>query len=144
MPTDTETLEQGVNKFNRESSGLFRLEIIWPTDMLPLTYSAYTGDGGAMVRLKAAFDSSARIKRLARKDPVICLTCPRRVRNADAVLALLIPAIETPSVAIASALCSRCSEQDEKTTFARAFAAYTKVWPTLRCVEVTHPEGGRA
>lgn len=137
------SISEGVERISRESGGLLSLEILRPEQLLSLSYAVFSGDAGALKRLQAAFDSSARIKRLARKNPVVCLCCPGSVRDPDAVLALLIAAVDSPTVAIASAICAKCAAQPEVQMTARASAAYIRAWPGLRCVEI-HPEAGHA
>jgi len=144
MPDPEFTLQQGVDRLNRESGGLLRLEIIRPEDIFGLSCAVFSGDGAALARLVAAQESGDRIRRHARKKPVVCLCCPRSIRDPRAVLALLFPASDAASVAVASALCDRCSAADQETLMACAAAAYEKVWPGLRCIEITHPEGGNA
>jgi hypothetical protein len=139
------TLADGVAQLNRESGGLLRLEIIRPEDIFGLSCAVFSGNGGALARLTAALESGERIRREARKKPVVCLCCPRAIRDPRAVLALLFPASDAASVAVASALCDRCSAADQEVLMARAAAAYQQVWPGLRCVgPVTHPAGGHA
>jgi hypothetical protein len=140
----TASLQEGVDQLNREGGGLYRLEIIRPDDLITLSEAIWSGDEGALTILQAALDSSFRIKRQARKNPVICLCCPRSVREPDAVLALLVPMTAAPTIAIASALCLRCSAEEPDKIIKRAGNAYTNAYPNLRNVEVTHPEGGRA
>lgn len=139
------TLADGVAQLNRESGGLLRLEIIRPEDISGLSCAVFSGKGSALARLTAALESGDRIRRQARKNPVICLCCPRSIRDPRAVLALLFPASDAASVAVASALCDRCSAADQEALIVRAAAAYRAIWPGLRCVgAVTHPQGGHA
>lgn len=137
-------LHDGINKLNHEAGGLFRCEIIKPEDVGPLTFAALGGNPDAIPRLCAVLDSEAKIKAMSRKQPAVCLCCPRSVRDPQATLAILIAASGQPSVAIASAVCNRCSAVDAEILLSRVAAAYQSVWPSLRSVEVSHPEGGHA
>jgi len=144
MP-ETEFTPETLRQLNREAAGMFRLEIIRPEDWLRLSYRVIAGDAGAITRLIAAVESGERIRRMARKSPAICLTCPRAVRDSEAVLAILIPASDNASTALASAICDRCSAADDAALIGRASAAYEAVFPSLRCVgPITHPAGGTA
>jgi hypothetical protein len=143
MP-ETEFTPETMRQLNREAAGMFRLEIIRPEDLFPLSYGVIAGDAGAFARLIAAAESAERIRKLAKDDPVICLCCPRSIRDPESVLALLIPASGTPTTALASAICHQCSAADNAALIARAAASYEAVCPGLRCIEITHPEGGRA
>jgi hypothetical protein len=134
----------GVDQLNHEGSELFRLQIIRRENLLGLSCAIWQGDSAAFTLLHAAFRASARIKRQAHKNPVICLCCPRPVLEPDAALAFLVPITDEPTVVIASALCLRCSAEEPGEIIVRASAAYTKSYPNLRSVEITHPEGGHA
>ena len=138
------SLKEGLDKLNREAAGLLRCEVIRPGDVGPLTYAALAGDYDAIVRLSAVLDSAVKIKALACKRPPVCLCCPRSVRDPHATLALLIAATGRPTVALASAVCEHCSAVEFEALLSRAAAAYQACWPNLRCVEITHPEGGQA
>ncbi len=143
MP-ETEFTPETLRQLNREAAGLLRLEIIRPQDIFGLSCAIFAGDGSAFARLTAVHQSGDRIRRQARKKPIVCLCCPRSIRNPRAVLALLFPASDAASMAVASALCDRCSAVDNATLMARAAAAYQQVWPGLRCIEMTHLAGGNA
>jgi hypothetical protein len=123
---------------------VYRLNIIGPQDLLPLSCAVFTGDAIALARLTAVAESSERIRRMASKSPAICLTCPRAVRDPQATLAILAPENDATTVAICSAICARCSTGSASEVLKRAAAAYTTIWPNLRCIEITHPEGGSA
>jgi hypothetical protein len=138
------SFKEGVDKLNLEAAGLLRCEVIRPADVGPLTYAALAGDSDAIVRLSAVLDSAVKIKALARKKAAICLCCPRSVRDPHATLAILIAASSQPTVALASAVCDRCSAGESEALLSRVATAYQACWPNLRCVEVTHPGGGRA
>jgi hypothetical protein len=135
------TFAEGVAQLNRESGGLLRVEIIRPQDVFALSCAVFSGDGRALARLTAALESSERIRRMARKSPAICLTCPRAVRDPQATLAILAPENDAATVTICSAICARCSTGSASEVLKRAATAYTTIWPNLRCVEITHPAG---
>lgn len=136
--------EEGLAQFNRESGGLLRVEIIRPADIQLIFRAAISGYSPAFFRLSAIFESSEKIRKMARKKPAVCLTCPRSVGDPNASLALLVPANDAATVAICSALCEKCSKYEPEIITRLAAAAYQAAWPGLRCVEVTHPEGGTA
>jgi hypothetical protein len=130
------------DRLNRESGGVYRLNIIGPQDLLPLSCAVFTGDAIALARLTAVAESSERIRRMASKSPAICLTCPRAVRDPHATLAILAPENDASTIAICSAICARCSTGSPSQVLERAAAAYRQVWPGLRTVgPVTHPAG---
>jgi mRNA-degrading endonuclease toxin of MazEF toxin-antitoxin module len=135
---------EGLAQLNKESGGLLQLEIIQPEDHAVIAAAAVRGDPVAFSRLTAILQSGDVIRRLARNEGAVCLTCPGTVRNPEAALAILVPATEQATVAICSALCKQCSTGGFEEIMARAAIAYRAVWPGLRCIAVTHPEGGRA
>jgi hypothetical protein len=135
---------EGVDQLNRESGGLLQLEIIRQQDHAVIAAAAVRGDPVAFSRLTAILQSGDVIRRMARTDGAVCLTCPGIVRNPESALALLVPATARATVAICSALCEQCSTGTAGDIIERASIAYRAAWPGLRCVSVTHPEGGRA
>ena len=130
--------------FPIEDRGLMQLAIVRPEYLRDLSSAVFFGDGSALAILEAVHQSSQRIQRQARRKPVLCLCCPRAVRDPCAVLAFLIPMTGVPKIAIASALCARCGSEPDDTLDEMATSAFVKACPGLRHVEITHPEGGRA
>ncbi len=135
------TLADGLAQLSREANGLFRVELIRPQDHAAIACSVLTGDRAAWTRVNAILDSQNFIKAMASREQVICLTCPRPIYDPDAALALLVAAHDSASVTICSAICARCSTGSASEVLKRAAAAYTTIWPNLRCIEIMHPAG---
>lgn len=138
------TLADGLAQLSREANGLFRVELIRPQDHAAIACSVLTGDRAAWTRVNAITDSQNFIKAMARREPVICLTCPQPIYDPNATLALLLAAHDSASVGVCSALCSKCSTGAASEVLKRAAAGYQAAWPGLRCIEITHPAGGNA
>jgi hypothetical protein len=138
------TLADGLAQLSQEANGLFRVEIILPQDHAAIAFSVLTGDRAAWTRVNVILDSQNFIKAMARREPVICLTCPHPIYDPDATLALLVAAHDNASIGICSAICSRCSTGSASQVLKRAAGAFQRTWPGLRCVEITHPRGGHA
>jgi len=138
------SLVDGLARIDRESGGLLRLEIIGPRDHIAIVSAACGGDCVALSRMRAIIQSAGFIETMARDKPATCLCCPGSVIDPFATLALLSPATDTATVAVCSAICPACSAGPIDEALRRAAAAYAALWPGLRCVDVTHPEGGWA
>lgn len=139
-----QTFAERVAQFNREAAGLLQLEIILQKDHHLVLNAALDGDPIAFSRLAAIFESRAMIRKMARKKPAVCLTCPRSIRDPNASLALLVPATDAATVAICSALCENCSKHESETIVKLAASAFQAAWPSLKCVEVPQPKAGHA
>jgi hypothetical protein len=138
------TFAEGVDQLNREASGLYQVELIRKEDHGPIAYALLAGDEAAKRRVNAILQSQRFIAVMAKEKPAVCLTCPNQVTDPDATLALLVAARGEPTIAVCSALCLKCSSGAGDKVLERAAAGYRNAWPGLRCVDVTHPEGGRA
>jgi hypothetical protein len=138
------SLADGVAQLNREAGGLLRLEVIKPEDHFAIASAAFGGDLSALSRIRAIIQSAGLIESMSRAEPATCLCCPGMVIDPFSTLAVLAPAADVATVAVCSALCPRCTTGDTRDVLQRAAEAYKAQWPGLRCVAVTHPEGGRA
>lgn len=123
---------------------LLHLEIQRPKDLPWFCYTALLGNLWATKRLYLAFEASLKIQRQAKTQPVLCLLCPNPVPAQDTTLAMLISPDEAADVAITAAICDRCATAWDDALAKHASTAFVKAWPGLRCIDITHPEGGTA
>jgi hypothetical protein len=138
------SLADRLAQIERESGGLLRLEIIGARDHFAIASTAFNGDRTALSRMRAIIQSAKLPKNMRPDQPATCLCCPDTVTDPLAALALLAPATDTASVAVCIALCPGCSTGTVDEVLHPLAAAYRAQWRGLRCIEVTHSEGGRA
>jgi len=135
----------GIQAINDEAAGMLDVNIIDATAGVEMIFDAAIGDVEAATLMRAVYQAAARIKKAPRRAPALCLCCPRAVRRLTpaTIFGVARPAIAKPSNALAFAFCDKCSA-DRGNRAAKAATGLRRIWPDLRTVEVTHPEGGRA
>jgi hypothetical protein len=135
----------GVQSINDEAAGMLDVDIIDAAYGATLLVRALRGDRESAALLLAVTQAAALIKRAPRRNPVLCICCPRSVKRlSDAtVFGVATPSIANPTGALGFIFCDRCGA-DRATLAAKAADGLKRIWPDLRPVVVTHPEGGRA
>jgi hypothetical protein len=142
---DGRAWRDGVQAVNDEAAGLLDVNIIDAVSGAELLANAALGDREAAALLLAVTQAAARIKQAPRRKPALCICCPRAVKRLSSatVFGVAVPATANPSGAIGFVFCDRCAG-DRDTLAAKAAEGLRRIWPDLRPVAVTHPEGGRA
>jgi hypothetical protein len=135
----------GIHAINDEAAGMLDVNIIDADAGLEMIFEAALGNSEAATLMRAVSQAAARIKQAPRRAPTLCLCCPRAIKRLTptTVFGVARPAIARPSNALAFAFCDRCSA-DRGNLAAKAAIGLQRIWPDLRAIEVTHPEGGRA
>jgi hypothetical protein len=134
----------GLEKVHTEAAGALHVSLICAEQRIELLCLALLGNPEAMMLTAAITDSAAWIKRATRREPVLCLCCPRRIKRITpaTIFGVVSPAIPSPGHAVGFAFCDVCAGKPglmDATT-----AALKKIWPNLRPIVVTHPRGGTA
>lgn len=135
----------GIEQVQEEARGLLDVTIIDAVTGSELLASAVMGDSEATALLQAVTQAAARIKQAPPRTPALCMCCPRPVKRVTAatVFGVAVPASPNPSGAVGFVFCDRCGA-DRASLLTKAAEGLRRIWPDLRCVEITHPEGGRA
>jgi hypothetical protein len=135
----------GVQEVHDEAAGMLDVNFIDADSGLDMIFDAALGNVEAATLMRAVWQAAARIKEAPRRTPSLCLCCPRAIKRLTpgTVFGVARPAIAKPSRAIAFAFCDRCSA-DRGNLAAKAATGLRRIWPDLRTVEITHPEGGCA
>jgi hypothetical protein len=142
---DGRAWRDGIQTVNDEAAGLLDVSIIDAVCGAELVADAMLGSPEAAALLLAVAQAAARIKKAPRQSPALCICCPRPVKRvcATTVFGVATPAVANPGSAIGFVFCDRCAGNRD-TLVARAADGLGRIWPDLRPVAVTHPEGGRA
>ena len=131
----------GMMRAQQESGGMMCVYLATPQDGAALIGAALTGDAMAARVLQMIAETAGQIRSSARKKPALCLCCPRSIRSlAGVVFCIAVPEIEHPTRAIGTAICPRCAPKGK----AGALEGLRRLWPELRPITITNPEGGRA
>lgn len=142
-PTRT-PLNEGIQRFQDECSGLLTLNIVQPADLPHVVADAASGDAEAGQLLQQVLTVLDSIRSAPRKRPSLCAACPRPLRpGVGFAVVVAIPACDDPSAGLALAICTRCGS-DRVSITAKAAVGLQRIWPDLRPVTIMNPEGGQA
>ena len=136
-------LQDGVQRVNDEAAGLLTLLVVRRADLPGLMLDALGGSDKAVQLLQQALDTATAIEAAPRRQPMLCARCPRALRGRQYAVVIARPACDDPSTGLALAVCPKCGP-DLATIQAAAHVALRRIWPGLREVTITHPEGGQA
>ncbi len=136
-------LQEGIQRVNDEASGLLMVQVVQQSDLPSLILDMLAGIADAAQLLRMANDAVASIRAAPRRKPTLCSTCPRALLGTRFSIILARPACDDPTQALALAICPKCGP-DYDAIQAKATVALSRIWPNLRPVTITHPNGGRA
>lgn len=136
-------LSEGLNRIHAEAAGACDLIVVQPCDAAGILADALAGDPHAASLLTALNDASEAIVRAPRRASKLCACCPRPLRKGRYSFGLVLPLCDSPTAALAMAVCHRCAtERSDIQT--KLMGALKVIWPDLRPITVTHQDGGRA
>ena len=130
-------------RINDQASGLLVVEAVLLEDMPGLFIEALAGNANALRVLRMVRQSVDRIERAPKNARMLCASCPRSLRQGRYIVAAAFPSCDDPAEGMAMAVCDRCASTREQAV-ERATFGLRRVWPDLRPIAVTHPEGGKA
>ena len=137
------TLQDGIQQVSAEAGGVLSVQIIRQCDVPALILDALTGSADAAQILRMVNDTVGRIQAAPRRKPALCGTCSRAVVGTAYSIVLARPDRDAPTQALATAICSACGPTYDA-IHAKAIIALGRVWPDIRLIAVTHPDGGQA
>ncbi len=136
-------LQEGVHRVNDEAGGLLTVQVIQQHDIPAMIVDALCGNAEAAQLLRLTNQAIANIHGAPRRKPMLCGCCPRALRGGRYAIIIARPACDGATEGLSLAICRRCGP-DFGAIQAKATAALARIWPNVRPVTVTHPEGGRA
>ena len=136
-------LRDGIQRVNDEAGGLLELQVIQRTDLPALILDAVAGSNEAAQTLRLVNDTVASIQAAPRRRRMLCGACPRGLQGGRFSIIIARPARDDAAQGLAMAICTECGP-DFGAIQVAAQVALARVWPNVRPVTVTHPEGGRA
>lgn len=136
-------LQEGVQRVNDEAGGLLTVQVIQQHDMPAMIADALCGSAEAVQLLRLTNQVLANIQGAPRRKPMLCGCCPRALRGGRYAIIIARPACDDPTEGLSLAICRKCGP-DHDTLQVKAAVALARIWPNVRPVTVTHPEGGRA
>jgi hypothetical protein len=137
------TLQEGVQRVNDEAGGMLTVQVIQQHDMPAMIAGALGGSAEAMQLLRLTNQVLANIQGAPRRKPMLCGCCPRALRGGRYAVIIARPACDDPAQGLSLAICRKCGP-DFDAIQVKATVALARIWPNVRPVTVTHPEGGRA
>lgn len=136
-------LRDGIRQVHVEAGGLLTLQVVQRADMPALIMDALAGSDKAVQLLRLTRDTLASIQVAPRRKPMLCGACPRGLHGGAFSVIIARPACDDPSAGLALAICNKCGP-DYAAIQVAARVALARIWPDLRPVAITHPEGGWA
>jgi hypothetical protein len=144
-PDTDETWRDGIDRVGEEAAGVLHVRIIDALAGSELLVRALSGDPEAMVMLRAVDEAEMQVTQAPRKQPALCVACPRAVRriNRGTVFGVLVPVVPFPTTALGFVFCEKCAAAPAA-LMAKAAKGLRRIWPDLRPITITDPIGGRA
>lgn len=134
----------GMEAVQEQAAGALEIEVIRPVDAVDILGAALTGDPNAARTMQMLVDTAKRIEAASHtRKPMLCGSCPRPLLDNKFSFVLAYPARTDPINAVALAICRKCGTTREGIQ-QKAVTALRRIWPDLRPITVTNPEGGRA
>jgi hypothetical protein len=130
-----EEREAAMLAFQGESGGVYRVYFFGAPDGVRLLADAVTGDRWSLGMLTAVNDCVRHVLDAPARQPCLCLTCPRPVRELPGLtFCVVLPQISEPHHALGSAVCPACAVLPNLGE--RAMIALRQMWPDLREISV--------
>lgn len=137
------TWAEAVRQVHDEAAGMLSVVIVRQCDAVHLALDALSGDDTAVALLLQVKDCIQRIEGASACNRTQCGCCGADLASGRYALAIATPDISDPSAGLGMAICRRCGVTVGAIK-AAALSALRLIWPDLRPVQVTHPEGSRA
>ena len=137
------TWVEGIRQVHDESAGMLSVVIVRQCDAVHLAMDALSGDDKAVALLQQVNDCLQRIGAAPARKPAQCGCCGTNLEAGRFAIVIASPDTDTPSAGLGLAICRRCGVTAGAIK-AAALSALKVIWPDLRPVQVTHPEGSRA
>jgi hypothetical protein len=138
-----EDREAAISAIQNDAGGIFRIYFFDAADGARLLAVAAGGDQWARGMMRAINDCARHIEDAPASAPRLCLVCPRPLRTLPGLtFSVVVPEIASPHHALGSAVCRRCAALPDLEK--RTMVALRQIWPDLRPLIITHPNGGHA
>ena len=134
----------GMRAIQEEGQGIASFVVILPEEIPGIISAAAEGNPGAMDRAQAVLGTAKRFATAPRREPLLCVSCPRRLKRGCFAIVLVTPERPDRKNGMCFAICERCGETRGQVT-ARAHTVLKKIWPDSRQIEIPlHSSAGRA
>ena len=133
-----------IRAIGQQADGILAVEIVRQEDLPDIVASVMLGNIDAGRLLEAVVGALDHINAAPRSRPCLCSCCPRPLRKrSHFTLAVAMPERSDASHYLALAVCARCGRTNTEIK-PKVTSALQKLWPDLREVAISHPQGGRA
>lgn len=143
MTTAKGAWAKGIEELHKEASGVLAVQVVQQADMAELLGYVLAGDPEAIRVLSVVRDALRRIQDAPRNRPMLCASCPKPLRNGAYAIIAAFPAHNDAARGMGLAVCRSCGTTDDAIQ-RKALEGLRRIWPDVRPVTVTHPEGGQA
>lgn len=135
--------QQSVENVLVEAAGVMELTIVLPSDLLEISVKAYLGDKNSLHLLMALNNTLNRIGKAPRNKSILCISCSRHLLRCRFSFGVSIPHCNTPMHALVQAVCYHCAS-DTSEIKDKLVAGLKNIWPDIKAIKITHPNGGAA
>ena len=132
-----------IRRLHDAAAGVLNLDVVRRCDAPGLILAAVAGNTDAARLLLDVNDFLAHIQSAPASFPMECGCCGKPLHQDRYNLVLARPAESDTAKGLGLAICFRCGTSVGAVR-AAATTALPLIWPDARCIEITHPDGGRA
>ncbi len=143
MTAAPEDWAASMRRIGEEAAGMVTLDVVRRCEMPDLLAEALAGDAEAAWLLRTVRHCLPLIRNAPAQAPMECACCCKPLRDSRFAIGVVRPGTANPAHGLTLAICLRCGPTVGAIQ-AAAGKALRQLWPDLRLVTVTHPEGGRA
>ena len=137
-------LRSGVKKVHQQAAGMLQIYVVQPMSILKMLIAAYEGRKYDSAVAEIAVTAIKEIDRASKtSEPPLCGACENLLVNGRYSLVIAIPSCDDPKDTIVFGICAQCATTDAEVRV-KAADALRHIWPDLRQIEITHPNGGTA
>ena len=139
----TAALIAGIEQAQAESGGLMSLFVVQPHEAADLFVAALAGNATAYRLVRILTENIRRVRTAPKRAPILCATCQHTLRSTPHSFVVAEPMGNDPTQTVCLGICVKCAVPVDA-VLEKAMGAFREIWPELRPVNVTHPNGGRA
>lgn len=137
------TWAENIQAVHEEAAELMQLDIVHQSQVPEMAFAALAGDRDALRLLQQIAQFLAQVERAPRRNPALCVSCPRPLRKGRFLCGVATPARDDAQQGLGIGICEHCAS-DAETARPKVMAAMRRTWPSAETVDITHPAGGRA
>lgn len=137
------TYAKQMQAIQAEAGGVMEVSLVDRDRYSSLVAASFAGDRMATAILAAIADTIRRVARAPRREPMLCLTCPRPLHRSRFMCGVVLPSCPDPTAGIGLAVCDRCARTAIE-AMPLVMEALRRTWPDMRTVQLGQHAAGHA